>query len=468
MARLERWFYVACMMAMVLFVWLTRETPRSEAALLENFRDGFTQVVARVTPVVVNISAEGTVNSSPFPSPFQGTPLEPFFKQFFGPQIQQPFSSLGSGIIVRKDGYILTNAHVIENANNISITLNDGTVIKNATVVGKDPRYDLAVIKVSTNHPLPEGVFGNSNTLKVGEWALAVGTPYGFNESVTVGVISALGRNLPNQSEATYHNLIQTDASINPGNSGGPLVNIQGEIIGINTSIASPSGGSVGIGFAIPANTAKSELADLIHTGKVQHGWLGIYMQPITPDLAKAFGIDSGVLISDVVPNSPATAAGLQRGDVIMALNSQPIQQVSDLQDTVASLPVGTTTHVEIVRNGEALTLPITIGEMPNESTGSNPAPAVYWGLHLETLSPLLARQYGLNESSGILVTAVDSGSPAAQAQITPRDVILEVNQQPVKTVTEFKSIVGKSPHSTVLVLISHQTAHHYVTFEKL
>lgn len=463
MLRFERMFYVACIVILI-FSFVHHQS--SKASLLTGFEEGFTGVAEKVAPVVVNISAEGTVNQSPVANPFQGTPFEDFFHQFSSPQFKQHFTSLGSGVIVRKNGYILTNAHVIRNASKISVILSNGTTFRNAKLIGTDPRVDLAVIKIDSKNPLPEGLLGDSDKIKVGSWAIAVGNPYGFKSTVTVGVVSAKGRNLPGESQATYHNLIQTDASINPGNSGGPLVNINGEIIGINTSIATPTGGSVGIGFAIPINTAKSELDALITQGKVVHGYLGVYTQPMTPELLKAFGVTTGVLVADIIQNSPAAKAGLQRGDVILKYNEKKIETPEDLQDTVNQTPVKSIVHVQVKRGKEILTFNATIKEIPSLEQGEKTATA-YWGLHLKEITPALAQTYNLHGSTGLLVTQVDPDSLAAMAQVVPGDVILEVDRQPVGNLEQLKKSIEDSLSNTVLLLVQHQGTLRYVALNK-
>lgn len=463
MSRLERFGYLL----LVAFLALSLSHQKSsKAALSTSFEDGFANVAEHVSPVVVNISAEGTTDQSPFANPFKGTPFEDLFHQFYGPQFQQHFTSLGSGMIVRSSGYILTNAHVVRGTDKISVILSNGKTYRNAKVVGTDPRIDVAVLKIDPTNPLPQGVLGDSDKTRVGEWAIAIGNPYGFKSTITVGVVSAKGRNLPGESEATYHNLIQTDASINPGNSGGPLVNVDGEIIGMNTSIATPTGGSVGIGFAIPMNTIKAELNDLIANGKVVHGYLGVYTQPLTPDLQKAFDVSSGVLIADIMPDSPAAKAGLRRGDVVLKFNGKKIESPEDLQDAVNQTHVGASVPLLVMRGKESLTLTATIEELPSTPQGSQTSHA-YWGMHLKQVTPALAQSYGLSETSGLLVTDVDPNSMAALAQISPGDVIVEADRKPIATLAQFEKVVNGNLSNTIVLLVRHQGASRYIAFSK-
>lgn len=466
MARYERFIYIIIVLALLFAAF---RTSPSSASLLERFQDGFVNVVKKVTPLVVNISAQGTVNTaaSPFQNQFQGTPFQQFFKQFFTPQYREHFTSLGSGMIIKSDGYILTNDHVIRNASKISVILSSGKTYKNAKLVGVDPISDLAILKINPHHPLPSGRLGNSDHIQVGQWAIAIGNPYGFHSTVTVGVISALNRNISvqGQGEAIYHDLIQTDAPINPGNSGGALVNINGQIIGMNTAIATPSGGDVGIGFAIPINIAKNELYQLITKGKVEHGFLGIYMEPLTSSLAKYFGIKKGVLVAQVSPHGPAAKAGIKQGDVIVKFNGHKVSSPQSLLDLTLDTPAGTKVMIQVLRGKQSLYLPVIVGARPTGKTlASTTKTPSFWGMHLKTITPVVKQEDNLQVSTGLLVVAVDPNSLALQAGITPGDIIQQVDRIPIKSVEEFKHLL-KTHSGPTLLLVDHQGFDRFVVF---
>ncbi len=337
--------------------------PVSDAATPDS---PFVRVAELVTPSVVNIS---TVTSRAGRNPgefFQPFGNDPFFRDFFDrffegtPHRRQPTTSLGSGVVIDKSGLILTNNHVIRDADEITVKFADNHEVK-GRVVGTDPKTDLAVIRVPVKADLPAARLGNSDALRVGEWAIAIGNPFGLDHTLTVGVISATGRS--EVGIATYENFIQTDASINPGNSGGPLLNIRGEVVGINTAIVAAG---QGIGFAIPINMARKVIDDLVTKGKVTRGWLGIGIQPLTPELAKSFGVDAeGVLVSQVMPKSPAESAGLKAGDLILAVNGTPVKDPRQLQQVIAEADIGKTVEVTILREKITHSVKVRIGEMP-------------------------------------------------------------------------------------------------------
>lgn len=330
-----------------------------------NIENAFVRVAEGVTPAVVNISTVGKGKSPRYS--FRPFGNDPFFRDFFDrffegfPRAERQMS-LGSGVIIDKGGYILTNHHVIKDADEITVKLANKKEYK-SRVVGVDPKTDLAVIKVNAPEDLPVAILGDSDALKVGEWALAIGNPFGLDHTVTVGVISATGRS--DVGIATYENFIQTDASINPGNSGGPLLNIQGEVIGINTAIIASG---QGIGFAIPINMAKKVIGDLIKRGKVTRGWLGVGIQPLTPELAKSLGLslEEGILVNRVMPKSPAEAAGLKEGDVITSVDGKKITDSRELQRMVAELEVGRMIELGLLRDGKPLSVKLKVGELPS------------------------------------------------------------------------------------------------------
>jgi Do/DeqQ family serine protease len=341
-------------------------------------------------------------------------------------------------------GYILTNNHVVENAETVEVRLSDNRKFA-ATIVGRDPKTDLAVLKIdAVAASLPVAALGDSDKLRAGQWAIAIGNPFGLDRTVTIGHISATGRT--HVGVATYEAFIQTDASINPGNSGGPLLNIEGKVIGINTAMVSSG---QGIGFSIPINMAREILTQLINTGRVVRGWLGIVIQELTPELAEGFGVkaDSGVLVSDVMKDSPADGAGLKPGDIIVTFDGAPIKDVTDLQKRVAGVEPGRATPLLVIRDRASTPLTVKIGEQPGEETAATIGPREETlGLTVEPLTPELTERFKLTAKAGVVVTEVASGSSGEQAGIRPGDAILEVNRQGVTGVEAFRRIIGSIP----------------------
>jgi serine protease Do len=429
----------------------------------------FTALAKSVSPGVVNISASKVVKggslSRPFMSPFGEGPEGPegapdpfrdFFERFFGdiPQREMRQRSLGSGFVIDQSGFIITNNHVVEKADQIQVKLADGTALE-AKVVGKDPKTDLALIKVEPKSALIALALGDSDKAEVGEWVVAIGNPFGLGGTVTQGIISAKGRVI---GAGPYDDFIQTDASINPGNSGGPLLNMAGEVIGINTAIVS---GGAGIGFAIPSNLAREILPQLKEKGSVTRGWIGVTIQEVTPELAKSFGLKEprGALIADVVKGDPADAAGIKVGDVIVRFGDRDIHDSNELPRVVGNYAVGQRVNVTVIRNGKQTVIPVTIGKYPEgkptplgeSETGTD------LGMTVRELTPQLARQLGLPATSGLVVTDVSGGGLAAEAGIQPGDVIREINRKPVKTVKQYQEIVGRAkPGDTLLLLVQH------------
>jgi len=434
------------------------------------FPKSFAELAQRVNPAVVNISTETTVRvpGSPFRQffgPDEG-PFGGFFKHFFGetPDREMKQQSLGSGFIIDKDGFILTNNHVVAGADEIKVKLADGREYK-ARVIGRDPKTDLALIKISSLFKnLPTLPLGDSDKMRVGDWVLAIGNPFGLGHTVTQGIISATGRII---GSGPYDNFLQTDAPINPGNSGGPLVNLEGEVIGINSAIIASG---QGIGFAIPSNMAKEIVSQLKTKGKVVRGWIGVSIQTITPDIAKAFGLksDKGALVSEVVPNGPAEAAGIKRGDVIVSFNEKTINRMSDLPFIVAETPVGKTVPVTVVRNGKEITLHIKIAEMPEKGAAAGaPVPAESLGLTLSNISPRLKSEFRITDTSGVVVVDVSRGSLAGDAGIQPGDVIKEVNRIPVKDMSDYETAIRKwQKNKPLLLLIKRKGQTFYVSVQ--
>jgi serine protease Do len=427
-------------------------TPEQKAAVesLQSFSQGFAAVAEAVIPSVVTITSEKVVR--PTRSPMEPFANDPLFRRFFGNrQEPRPFTQhgLGSGVIVDPEGYILTNNHVISEADELSVLLADGRRIE-ATVVGSDPRTDLAVLKIDATD-LPALTFGNSDRLRIGEWVMAVGSPFSENlqATVTSGIVSALGRSGMRLNE--YENFIQTDAAINPGNSGGALVNLHGELVGINSAIASRTGGSNGIGFAIPANMARDVMDDLIHDGKVSRGWLGVTIQDVTPDLAAAMDLDAkdGVFISSVVADGPAAEAGLGAEDVIVGFNGKPVRDSNELRFAVAEADPGTRSEVEVVRDGRRRDFTVNLGEFPDNpevAAATSSAPDQDLGISVEALTPQLARQYEIETARGLIVTDVAAGGPAEDAGIRPGDVIRRVNRMNVASVDDYGKALDATP----------------------
>ncbi len=440
-------------------------------AILESLERAFVTVAERVMPAVVHINAsqrEATRERGPERGPRDPrermTPpergeFERRFREFFGEGFERFFRqrpperresrSQGSGVIVDKSGVILTNNHLIDQATEIEVRLSDKRKFK-AKVVGRDPKTDLAVLKIEGDGDFPTAELGDSDRLRIGQWAVAVGNPFGLERTVTVGIISATGRR--RVGVTTYESFIQTDAAINPGNSGGPLLNLDGKVIGINTAIVAVG---QGIGFAIPVNDARRVVPQLIATGRVTRGWLGIRIQPLTADLAPSFGANEGdgVLVADVMPGSPAEAGGLKSGDVILELQGQKTPEVPDLQRAVADIPPGNTAQVTILREGKRETREIKIGEMPADEPTAAARGTERWGLSVQPITPELARQFNLSATAGVLVSEVDEGSPAARAGLRPGDVILEVNRRRVRDVASFEGALSRSEQDALVFL---------------
>ncbi len=430
------------------------------------FPKSFAELAERVNPAVVNIRTETTVRvpGSPFRHFFGpgGGPFGDLFGEMPDREMKQ--QSLGSGFIIDKDGFILTNNHVVAGADEIKVKLADGREYK-AKVIGRDPKSDLALIKISSLFKnLPTLPLGDSDKMRVGDWVLAIGNPFGLGHTVTQGIISATGRII---GSGPYDNFLQTDAPINPGNSGGPLVNLEGEVIGINSAIIASG---QGIGFAIPSNMAKEIVSQLKTKGKVVRGWVGVSIQSITPEIAQAFGLksDKGALVSEVVQNGPAEAAGIKQGDVIVSFNGKTINKMSDLPFIVAETPVGTTVPVTAIRNGKELTLHIKIAEMPGgETAAGTAAPAESLGLTLSNITPALRSELGITDTSGVLVVDVSQGSLADDAGIKPGDLIREVNRMPVRDMKDYETALRKwEKNKPLLLLIKRKGQTFYVSIQ--
>jgi serine protease Do len=421
--------------------------------LLKQFSVAFEAAAAKVNPSVVPIFSEQVAkveNPFGFPDdPFRQFFGDNFFRRFFGqvPQGEQKetIHSLGSGVIVSADGYILTNNHVVKGADKLTVVLGDKKKYT-AKIIGTDPQTDVAVIKIDAKN-LPKAVLGNSDEVRVGEWVIAVGNPFQLMHTVTAGIISAKGRSSVNLAD--YEDFIQTDASINPGNSGGALADLDGNVIGINTAILSPSGdgGNVGIGFAIPINMAKAVMNELITKGKVTRGYIGIVLQNVDENLAKALKLKSteGVLVGDVTPGSPGDKAGIKRGDVIIKFEGTKIENSEQLRNLVAEREPGTSVGIILLRDGKETDVTVVLGERPKELAsrgGKSEKPeertSKKLGLSIQTLTPDIAKQFGYKNDHGVVVTDVVAGSPAEEAGIQRGDLIKEVNRSEIRSVEDF------------------------------
>jgi serine protease Do len=428
----------------------------------------FTELARKLTPVAVNISTtkivKGRKSMRQFGPPGSGE-ADPyrdffgddFFRRFFGDMPQRDYKqqSLGSGFIIDKDGYILTNNHVVAGADAIKVKLASEKEY-DAKIIGRDEKTDIALIKI-TKAPgdLPVAALGDSDRLEVGEWVMAIGNPFGLQETVTVGVVSAKSRTI---GAGAYDDFIQTDASINPGNSGGPLFNLNGEVVGINTAIFSPSGGNIGIGFASPINLAKKIVKQLKEKGKVTRGWLGVIVQEVTPDLAKSFGLKEGkgALVADVEKGAPADAAGIRQGDVIISFDGKSISKMADLPLMVAETAVGKDVIIKILREGNEKEFTVKVGELKDsESPAAVEEGQDNLGLSLEEITREMARRYGLQDDDGLLVMQVEPGSPADEAGLKRGDIVKEVNRKKVKTVAQFqKAIEKRKTGESILLLV--------------
>src|SRR5881296_998249 len=427
-------------------------------ALLHAMEEAFTTVADRVTPAVVNVSTVPRKQpAEEAPERFREFFGEEFYERFFRRRPREDTRASGSGVIVDAKGYVLTNNHVIENAQDITVRLSDGRKFT-AKLVGRDPKTDLAVLKVDAPALLPVAELGDSDQLRVGQWAIAIGNPFGLDRTVTVGIVSATARN--RVGVATYENFIQTDASINPGNSGGPLLNLDGKVIGINTAIVAAG---QGIGFSIPINQAREVMRQLIASGRVVRGWLGIAIQDVTDELAGTFGVREreGVLVAEVIKGGPAEAAGVRQGDVIVELNGAPIKEVPELQRRVAAVAPGQPVRLKVIRERKPVALSVTVTEMPAEEPVLAGAPdEESWGLGVEPLSGEAAAQLGLTIAGGLLVTDVVTGGPADRAGLRRGDVIVEVGKKPVADPAAlFRMLAQLKPGDRVLVFVQRPSS---------
>lgn len=486
-------------MAAILF-WLARQqgacrpaTPAKPAVTAPsqalNLQEAFAQVAEQLKPAVVSITTVHVETTEPMGEFYFGDPFEDFFDQFYGrspqrraPQRrQQKVQGMGSGVIIDPKGYVLTNEHVVRDADEISVTLRDPEEkVYKGKVVGKDMRSDLAVVKIEPRGNITHAVLGDSDKVRVGDWSIAVGSPFGLEQTVTVGVISAVRQSL-NIDGNNYANLLQTDAAINRGNSGGPLINIHGEVIGINTAIYAPTGVFAGIGFAIPANRAKEIMAQLIEKGRVVRGWMGVEIAPMNEVLAEQFKVPGkdGVIINSVVPDSPADKAGLLRGDVIKEFDGQKIAKPEDLTQLVGRTAPKKKVKLRVIREGEWKDLTLVTGEMPATPEESRPearaekeesdsASDTWEGARVVTCTPALARRYGLEgDTRGVLIAQLNAGL-AQDIGLQEGDLVLSVNRQATPNASAFVRAMKKADlESGLLMDINRQGRRIYVTYRK-
>jgi serine protease Do len=468
----------AVALAAVVVVW-------SVGASAKTAPDGFADLAAKLLPSVVNISTTQTVEGREGPAMPQlppGSPFEDFFKEFFDrnqpQQRKHKATSLGSGFIISTDGYVVTNNHVIADADEISVILHDDTRIK-AELVGRDTKTDLAVLKIKSDRKLTAVKFGNSKKARVGDWVVAIGNPFGLGGTVTAGIISARGRDI---NAGPYDDFIQTDASINRGNSGGPMFNLAGEVIGINTAIFSPSGGSVGIGFAIPASTAEPVISQLIKSGAVKRGWLGVHIQAVTEEIAETLGLKKaeGALVANVIEDSPAAKGGIKSGDVILEFDGKSVNEMRSLPRIVAETEVGKPVDVSIWREGKPATVKVAVGELKDDgkqasseqSSGSGAGPGGELtidelGLTLSPLNDKVRERFKLKaDAKGVVVTKVEGDGPAGAKDIRPGDVIIEVSQEEISTPAEVRTKIAaakKAGRKSVLLHLEGQNGLRFV-----
>jgi serine protease Do len=427
----------------------------ADLAALENRPPSFAAIAKRTMPIVVNIST----TAQRAPRGTSGDPIDEFFNRFFGESQPRDNSqrSLGSGILISKDGEILTSYHVVKNADAIKVKLTDQSEYE-ARLVGKDDRTDLALIKIrKTSVALPFARLGTSSQLDVGDWVMAIGNPFGLEHTVTAGIVSAKGRVI---GAGPYDNFIQTDASINPGNSGGPLINAVGEVVGVNSAIFSQSGGNVGIGFAIPIDMAKKIADQLRKSGKVVRGWLGIRAQAVSPQVASSSGLShfAGEIqtVTEVTENSPAAEAGIRVGDVIVEFNGKPLSKNPDLRTMIADTAPGQKITLKIAREKLERIASVRIGELPDDSDAGQQIEVrdPELGLRVQRITPETSRRLGLSSIKGVLVLEVQAGSPAEQVGVEPADVIREVNQKPVNNVKDFERAVRQGRRGERILLL--------------
>ncbi|MEA2088146.1 MAG: Do family serine endopeptidase [Candidatus Caldatribacteriota bacterium] len=445
---------------------VSAETEQTKSYLsLEALSNDIADIAEKVGPAVVNIDTVRMITTEyPF---FE----DPILRHFFGDKFKEysrtiPQKGTGSGFIINQEGYVLTNEHVVRKADKIKVTLSDGREF-DGKVIGSDVTSDMAIVKIKADH-LPTVTLGNSDELRVGEIVIAIGNPYGLQQTVTMGVVSAKGRSIPTGIEGhVYRNFIQTDTAINPGNSGGPLLNIKGEVVGINTAIIPYA---QGIGFAIPINMAKRNIDDLINLGKVRRSWLGVYIQEVTPEIAKQFNLPEdakGVLVGDVVKDSPAEKSGIKRGDIIIKVNDEEVNSPGELQDKIRDINIGEKANIEVIRDGKSIRFIVKIGEMPTvEEEGSEFSKekvfSVQTGLKVEAVTSEIAKELELPWVKGLVIAEVIPGSSADDMGLQRGDVILEANRVEVSSVEKWEEVISRLETGDTLLLLVFRNRHTY------
>lgn len=441
-------YTITSLMALLIVSWYFPVSAVNARSM--NTPESFSELAENVSPVVVNIRTEKTVKGGGRVfRHFGGSPFgkeEPFdfFEKFFGGDPGKDFKqrSLGSGFIIDKQGHIVTNNHVIEGADEIKVKLNNDDEYE-AEIVGRDPNTDLALIKIKPGSKLPVAQLGNSDALKVGQWVVAIGSPFGLEHTVTAGIVSAKGRVI---GSGPYDDFIQTDASINPGNSGGPLINMEGEVVGINTAIIASG---QGIGFAVPINLARGIIDQLKKSGEVTRGWLGVAIQDISPEIAEYYGIEDkkGVLVTEIFEGDPADNAGIEAKDIIISVNGQNVETTRDLTRMIAAIGVGDKADVTILRNGTKKKFSVKIAKRKDERLASGTFRQDNkndLGIQVSELTPEISRQFNIKQAQGIIVTNVESGSKGSKAGIMTGDIIKEINHEPVKNISDYADAVEK------------------------
>ena len=471
LVKINRKYVLAAVLVVLLsFNWvgtISAETEQTDSYLaLESFSNSIADIAEKNGPAVVNID---TVRVLETQNPFFNDPM---FERFFGDQFNEntrtiPQRGTGSGFIINQEGYIITNEHVVHNADKIKVTLSDGREFT-GEVIGSDTTSDMAIVKIKADH-LPLVALGDSDKLRVGEIVVAIGNPYGLQQTVTMGLVSAKGRSIPAGTEGhVYKDFIQTDAAINPGNSGGPLLNTKGEVVGINTAIIPFA---QGIGFAIPINIAKKNIDDLINLGKVRRSWLGVYIQEVTPEIAKQFNLTEakGVLVGDVVNSSPAAEAGIKTGDIIKKVDNEEVNSPEELQDKIGNIEIEKEANIEIVRNGETIPFIVKIGEMPTVEEEGSKSPkekvfSVQTGLKVDSVTTEIAKELGLPWVKGLVITEVVLGSSADDMGLQQGDIVLEANRIEVSSIGEWEKVINKlEPGDTLLLLVFRNQHTYYV-----